>query len=82
MPAAGVVPDIDTAKRIAEAVWFPGVSAVPGDRLSAQNAELVHGVWVVTGIHERDGTQANLAAFIQKEDGKILRIHQDAATPQ
>ena len=75
LPAAGVVPNVDTAKRIAEAVWFPKVSAGPGDQLEAVNATLTSGVWIVTGSHRRKDTTTALAAFIQKEDGRILRLH-------
>jgi len=77
LPAAGVVPDSDTAKRIAEAVWLPKVSG-PGARVMALDAELKYGVWIVTGSHT-SLVQPTLAAFIQKKDGKILRIHQEKA---
>jgi hypothetical protein len=77
LPAAGVVPNDETAKRIAEAVWIPKVSVVPGDQLEAANATLTSGVWIVTGSHRRNDTMTSLAAFIQKEDGKILRLHME-----
>jgi len=75
LPVAGVVPDADTAKRIAEAAWVPRASASPGDRVVAQNATLTFGVWIVTGSHHGNDTNTSLAAFIQKADGKILRLH-------
>lgn len=76
LPAAGVVPDIETAKRIAEAAWMPRVSRMPGDRVAAQEATLTSGVWIVSGSHIADNKPTTaLAAFIQKEDGKILRLH-------
>jgi len=75
MPAAGVVPDAETAKRIAEAVWIPRTSAIPAIQIVAENATLNFGVWIVTASHHGDDTNILLAAFIQKEDGKILRIH-------
>jgi len=77
LPAAGVVPDADTAKRIAEAVWSSRTSPATGDRIVAENATLTAGVWIVTGFHQRNDTKTALAAFIQKEDGKILRLHQE-----
>jgi len=75
MPAAGVVPDAETAKRIAEAVWIPRTSAIPAGQIVAENATLNFGVWIVTASHHGDDTNILLAAFIQKEDGKILRLH-------
>jgi len=78
LPVAGVVPDVDTAKRIAEAVWTHKLSALPGDVLEAGNATLTFGVWIVTGSHSANNKRTpSLAAFIQKEDGKILRVHME-----
>jgi ATP-dependent Clp protease ATP-binding subunit ClpA len=77
LPASGVVPDVDTAKRIAEAVWSPRIPAVPSGPIAAQNATLTAGVWIVTGSLHADSTNISLAAFIQKEDGKILRLHME-----
>jgi hypothetical protein len=77
LPAAGVVPDAATAKRIAEAVWSSRTSSMPGGPITAQNAALTSGVWIVTASHRADGTNISLAVFIQKEDGKILRLHME-----
>ena len=77
LPAAGVVPDADTAKRVAEAVWSSRTSSVPGGPIAAQNATLTAGVWIVTASHHADSTNISLAVFIQKEDGKILRLHME-----
>jgi hypothetical protein len=78
LPSAGVVPDAETAKRIAVAVWLPRVSNVPDGRILVQNATLVFGVWLVTGSYAPDNNPiTSLAAFIQKEDGKILRLHME-----
>lgn len=77
LPAAGVVPDVDTAKRIAEAVWLPRLSKLTGDPVVWQSATLISGVWIVTGSHHGNDNNMSLAAFIQKEDGKILRLHME-----
>jgi len=77
LPAAGVVPDAETAKRIAEAVWDRRIHPAEGSK--ATEAVLRHGVWLVTGSHTSDGKTLSLGAFIQQEDGKILRIHIEAA---
>jgi hypothetical protein len=74
LPVAGVVPDADTAKRIAEAVWMQRVSPRTGESVEAQTATLTFDVWIVIGSHTAEDRPATaLAAFIQKEDGKILR---------
>jgi hypothetical protein len=78
LPTAGVVPDGVTAKLIAVAVWGPRSSS--GGVLNsvvALNATLTSGVWIVTGSDNDNGTPISLAAFIQKEDGKILRLHRE-----
>jgi ATP-dependent Clp protease ATP-binding subunit ClpA len=78
LPLAGVVPDAETAKLIAEAVWTPRTSGGPLDNhVVALNATLTAGVWTVTGSHSNGDARTSLAAFIQKEDGKILRLHQE-----
>ena len=77
LPEAGVVPNADTAKRIAKAVWSSRSSLAPGATIIAQAATMTAGVWTVTGSHHGDGFNISLAAFIQKEDGKILRLHQE-----
>jgi len=77
LPMAGAVPDAETAKRIAEAVWAPRSTDGPLSNVVAENATLTSGVWIVTGAHNSDGHHMSLAAFIQKEDGKILRLHQE-----
>ena len=78
LPVAGVVPDAETAKQIAEAVWATRASGDPlGDNLVALNATLTSGVWIVTGSDNNGDTHISLAAFIQKEDGKILRLHRE-----
>jgi hypothetical protein len=77
LPAAGVVPDADTAIRIAQAVWRPRLQA-PAEDAKALSAVMIHGVWLVTGSHTVNGSVTALAAFIQKEDGRILRIHQES----
>jgi ATP-dependent Clp protease ATP-binding subunit ClpA len=78
LPAAGIVPDAETALMIAQAVWRARLEA-PLEGATALNAVLMHGVWLVIGTHTVNNAAVVLTAFIQKEDGKILRIHQDSA---
>jgi hypothetical protein len=71
LPGAGVVPDADTAKRIAESVWIPMFGE---EKIASQqplNAELKFNVWIVSGSPQSD---AALFAFILKKDGRILSV--------
>jgi len=79
LPEAGVVPDETTARRIAEAVWTKAYCNEPDDRAEANTAELKFDVWIVTGRHLQNS--AVLVAFIQKADGRILRIHLEPSNP-
>jgi len=78
LPAAGVVPDAETAKTIAQVVWDRRIR--PAEDSKATDAVLQHGVWLVTGSHAGEGKTVSLGAFIQQADGKILRIHIEDAT--
>jgi len=71
LPKAGVVPDAETAKRIAEAVWLPLYGADVIAEQSPFEAELNHNVWIVIGSRE---SQAGLFVFILQQDGRILSI--------
>ncbi len=76
LPEAGVVPDAETARRIASAVWSARLAA-PESEFSFESAALMHGVWVVAGSHRNASHSTSLAAFIQKDDACILRIHHE-----
>ena len=68
-PMQILVPDGDTAKRIAEALWIAQYGA---DTVASQapiKAELKFNVWIVTGS---SSTEAPLFAFILQADGRIL----------
>jgi hypothetical protein len=70
-PKSDLIPDADTAKRIAEAVWIPQYGA---DTVASQapiQAELKFNVWIVTGS---SSTEAPLFAFILQADGQVLSI--------
>jgi hypothetical protein len=71
LPGAGVVPDADTAKRIAESVWIPMFGE---EKIASQqplNVELKFNVWIVSGSPKSD---AALFAFILNKDGRILSL--------
>jgi hypothetical protein len=71
LPKSGVVPDGDTAKRIAEAVWTPLYGAQVISAQTPLRAELTHNVWIVTGSSVPDGA---LFVFILQSDGRILSL--------
>lgn len=67
------VRDEATAIRIAEAVWL----SVYGKQIYEQRpfrAELVKGVWIVTGSLPKDCAGGVPIARIRHEDGQILQI--------
>jgi len=76
LPTGDVVPDADTAKRIAEAVWIPRYGADTVARQAPVKVELVKlelkfNVWIVTGS---SSTEAPLFAFILQTNGRILDV--------
>jgi hypothetical protein len=76
LPKSGVVPDGDTARRIAEAVWIPLYGAETVTGLAAVQVELKHNIWVVTGP---PGAEGSLFAFILKTDGRIVSVGRGVA---
>jgi hypothetical protein len=73
LPKSGVVPDVDTALRIAEAVWTPLYGAETIKSQAPLQAELRFNIWLVTG----SGAVANddrLFAVILQADGRMLSV--------
>jgi hypothetical protein len=70
LPKAGIVPDAETAKRIAEAVWIPQFGAETIASQQPISAELKFNVWIVTG----STPETALFAFILQADGRILSV--------
>jgi hypothetical protein len=78
LPAGGVIPDAETAIRIAEAVWLPVYGAETIEKHKPIQAELKYGVvWIVSGSLQNAGTEAALSAFILKADGRILALGEE-----
>jgi hypothetical protein len=71
LPAAGVVPDAETARKIAEAVWQPvyGAETIAGQM--PLHVELKHNVWVVSGSAAEESA---LFVFILQMNGQILSV--------
>ncbi|MEM7312170.1 MAG: NTF2 fold immunity protein, partial [Planctomycetota bacterium] len=75
VPDTGVVPNAETAIRIAEAVWIP----IYGKDLIASEkpfkAVMRDDVWIVTGADLPAGALGGVAeAHISKRDGRIIRV--------
>jgi ATP-dependent Clp protease ATP-binding subunit ClpA len=74
LPEAGVVPDAETAIRIAEAVWTP----IYGEEVVKQQrpleADLSSSVWTVRGTCQSEQAANILVAAISRTDGRILKI--------
>ena len=70
-PMQILVPDADTAKRIAEALWTQRYDAETVARQAPVQAELKFNVWIVTGT---SSAEAPLFAFILQTDGQIVSI--------
>jgi ATP-dependent Clp protease ATP-binding subunit ClpA len=81
LPFGAVVPDETTASRIAEAIWEAKYSKDSRNPIKSTTVELNHDVWIVTGSLTEDEQQSVLVAFIQRSDGKVLRIHRETPKP-
>jgi hypothetical protein len=81
-PKDGYVPDAETAKRIAEAVWIPIYGAQRIEQEKPFQARLMNGnIWHVEGSMKQPNEGDNIVveggvamAEIAKDDGRILRV--------
>jgi hypothetical protein len=71
LPETGAVPDEETAKKIAEAVWLPLFGPEIVSHQKPARAELKFDVWLVTGPENPAGV---LFAYILRADGRILSV--------
>ena len=73
-PAAGYVPNEETAIKIAVAVWSPIYGKGEIEKEKPYKAVLRDGIWYVSGSLPADYVGGVAEAEIAKEDGRILRI--------
>ncbi len=73
VPKEGYVPDAKTAIKIAEAVWLPICGSDIYDKKPFQ-AVLKEDVWHVKGSLPKYMVGGVPEIWIQKQDGKILRV--------
>jgi len=71
LPESGVVPDAETAKIIAEAIWIPLYGAETVASQTPLRAERKFNAWLVTGSQAAEGA---LFAYILQTDGRILSV--------
>jgi len=73
-PKDGFVPDGKTAMQIAESVWIPiyGEDKIRNEK--PFNAELMNGVWTVTGSLPKRFVGGVALVEISRVDGCILRV--------
>lgn len=72
-PNDGLVPNAETAIKIAEAVWLP----IYGHAILKKKpfkARLAGGIWIVEGTLPAEMVGGVPVAEISKKDGKILRV--------
>jgi hypothetical protein len=73
LPSPGVVPDADTAIRIAQAVFYPVYGSYAlSDQIPLQAELKFNNVWIVTGSPASG--KVTLFVFIHKPDGRILHM--------
>ncbi len=74
-PAAGYVPNEETAIKIAVAVWIPIYGKGQIEKEKPYKAVLRDGIWYVSGSLPAGFVKGGVAeAEIAKDDGRILRI--------
>jgi ATP-dependent Clp protease ATP-binding subunit ClpA len=78
LPETGVVPDEDTAKRVAEAVWLPLFGSSTIQSQQPLEVKITHDVWIVKGTPSTEGGPA-IFACIYKKDGRILSVGRGGA---
>ena len=74
MPAAGLVPNAETAIAIAVAVWEPIYGAERIRRQRPYTATLQGGRWTVQGSLPRGRLGGVAMAVIAREDGRVERV--------
>ena len=73
-PQAGYVPDEKTAIAIAVAVWVPIYGDEQIQKQKPYKAELIDGIWYVSGSL-KDGWRGGVAeAEIVKDDARVIRV--------
>jgi hypothetical protein len=73
-PAAGYVPDEQTAIRIAVAIWEPIYGRQQIESQKPYRAMLKDGVWIVEASLPKGWLGGVALAEIAKEDGRILKV--------
>ena len=73
-PKAGLVPDEQTAIRIAVAIWEPIYGKESISRERPYRAVLSNGIWTVTGSLPQNMVGGVAVAEISQADARVLRV--------
>jgi hypothetical protein len=76
-PKGGIVPDAETAKKIAEAVLVPIYGAEAINQQKPFDAVLKKGVWHISGKILRGVLGGSFQMEIIQKDGRVVRIFHD-----
>ena len=71
-PKGGIVPDKETAKRIAEAIWLPLYGDMIYDQRPYRIKLINDSIWLVHGNISGDRVGMTVYAKIRKTDGKVV----------
>jgi len=74
LPAAGCVPDAETAKQIAQVIWRAMYSEDVVLKQEPLRVEFSEDVWTVRGSSAGDPEAETLIAVISKKDSRILKV--------
>jgi ATP-dependent Clp protease ATP-binding subunit ClpA len=74
LPAAGCVPDAETAKQIARVIWRAMYSEDVVLKQEPLRVEFSEDIWTIRGSSAGDAEAETLIAVISKKDSRILKV--------
>jgi len=74
LPAAGCVPDAETAKQIAQVIWRAMYSEDVVLKQEPLQVEISEDIWTIRGSSGGDPAGETLIAVISKKDSRILKV--------
>ncbi len=74
LPSQGVIPNEDTAVKVAEALFIPIFGADEVAKYSPYHARFKDGLWTVYGTLKSGSRGGTPQMTIQKKDGKVIEV--------
>ena len=74
LPPNGVIPDEDTAVKVAHIMFLPIFGTENVDKFLPYHAQCKHGIWTVYGTLKPGSQGGTPMVRIRKKDGKVLEI--------